>query len=182
MLDQPQFPSQQFPSPLWWGSYELLAFHAGAARTYLGIGVQEGHCVRHVVEANPDIAVTLCDTWGPHHGGTNRGSHAHVDVLLDAAGHRGVRQYLDGPSQTRLPQLGPEARFDLSYVDGAHEEAAAYADLTLVWPRTVQVMLVHDIRMPPVWSALTRWADTVEHEARITICLGGFGTAVVWRT
>jgi hypothetical protein len=68
-------------------------------KTYLGIGVNEGGCVRTVVTAIPEIDLTLCDTWGTIHGGRGRGNHNHIVELLEKAGHRGNVRFLDGPSQ-----------------------------------------------------------------------------------
>lgn len=166
------------------GSYELLAHFAPAATSYLGIGVQEGVCVQHVVRANPTIHLTLCDTWGREHGGTGRGSHHHIDQWLQQHGHDGRREYLNGPSQEMIPRLDPRPQFDLIYVDGSHEEAAALDDLRNCWPRLVVggVMLVHDIKMPPVWSAVLRWLDEVQDaNPSVKIAVGGHGTAVIRR-
>lgn len=165
--------------PARFGSYDVLAALAPAASSYLGIGVQEGVCVEHVVRTQPTVNLTLCDTWGLTHGGTGRGSHAHIDRKLIALGHLGSVVYLDGASAELIPTLRGRS-FDLAYVDGDHSEAAAMTDLLNTWPLVTGAMVVHDIRMATVWAALTRFLDTAG-EASVRCCAGGHGTAVVFR-
>jgi len=165
-----------------WTNYAILAALAPLAQTYLGVGVQEGGCVEQVVQAHPTINLTLCDTWGPHHGGTNRGSHAHIDALLQRVGHRGSVTYLDGLSQDLIPAL-PLTRFDLTYVDGGHDTPTALSDLTHVWPRTGVVLVVHDVYFPGVWMALTCWLGLIPARelALLQIVPAGTGTGILWR-
>lgn len=164
--------------------YAILNELAIDAESYLGIGVQEGECVRNVVLANPTIALTLCDTWGRTHGGTGRGSHDHVAHMLLQMGHRGLTTYLDGKSQDLIPALHPSEEFDLIYVDGDHMEEPALEDLLNCWPRCQFAMVVHDVHMYPVWSALARFlahGDVDARDAQVMYCNGGTGTAIVYR-
>lgn len=165
--------------PVEWGSYEILTALAPDARSYLCVGVQEGECLEHVVRANPAIErLALCDTWGPEHGGTGRGTHDHIAARLARLGYCGSVAYLDGRSEDLVPTLTES--FDLSYVDGDHSEEAAFVDLGNVWPRTSRAMVVHDIRMASVWSAFTRFCDSIKG-ASLACAMGGFGTAVAYR-
>lgn len=171
--------SQPVNIPVSFGSYEILAAHAPLASSYLCVGVQEGECLQHVIDANPALErLALCDTWGREHGGTGRGNHDHIAARLAKAKFRGTVRYLDGPSADLIPSL--DESFDLSYVDGSHAEADAYQDLLNVWPRTAWAMVVHDIRMSSVWAALTRFLDTID-AARMACAMGGHGTAVIYR-
>lgn len=169
--------------PVEWGSYEILSELAPHASSYLCIGVQEGVCLRHVLTANPSIRqLILCDTWGTAHGGSGRGNHDHISAMLRLdIRYRGDVLYLDGDSADLIPKLLPPDSVDLSYVDGDHAEEAALTDMVNVWPLTKKAMIVHDIRMPEVWAALTRFLDTVLSQCTVSIANGGTGTAVIWR-
>jgi hypothetical protein len=158
--------------------YDALEKLAPCAKSYLGIGVQEGVCVGRVVAANPDMeSLVLCDTWGLHHGGTGRGNHAHIEEMLARAGYRGRVRFLDGLSQSLVPTLSES--FDLSYVDGDHSEELALQDLRNAWERTRLAMVVHDTSMPPVAAALKRFMANC---AGVTVDLSGWtGTTVVYR-
>lgn len=163
-------------------SYGVLAELAPSARSYLCVGVSEGECLRHVVEANPLIErLALCDTWGREHGGTGRGSHGHIEEMLAKLRYRGHVSYFDGRSQILIPTLPQHQAYDLSYVDGSHVEEEEYADLVNVWPHTNKAMVVHDARQPQVWSAIGRWLDTVKDAYCAGYCNAGFGTLVVFR-
>lgn len=163
--------------------YEILGCLGDLVNSYLGVGVQEGECVAHVVANNPMLTVSLCDTWGATHGGTNRGNADHVLMRLKRAGHRGAVQILTGYSQEIIPTLDPGASFDLIYVDGDHSEQPALDDLRNCWPRCRWAMVVHDVHMFPVWSALTRFLaeGSNAEEAQVVYCNAGTGTAVVYR-
>lgn len=165
--------------------YDILDRLAAQADTYLGIGVQEGECLRQGLlrdDSNREIDLTLCDTWGRQHGGTGRGSPAHIHVLLTELRHTGGVRILSGESQRLIPQLEPTP-FDLIYVDGDHQEAPALDDLRNCWPRCRWAMVVHDVHMFPVWSALTRFLAEGSNaaEAQVVYCNAGTGTAVVYR-
>lgn len=160
--------------------YDVLATLARGASSYLCIGVQEGRCLERVVESNPRLErLVLCDTWGPHHGGTNRGSHDHIERMLDELKFSGAVEYLDGPSGELIP--GVSVPCDLSFVDGAHDEASAFTDLCNVWPLTAKTMVVHDVFMPSVQSAFERFLATLAELPTVTTFMQGTGTAVVQR-
>jgi len=163
--------------------YEILAELAPRANSYLGVGVQEGLCVASVVRANPQIDLVLCDTWGPEHGGTNRGSHDHVAKMLRREGHLGTVRFLDGDSHVLLPTLPLGERFDLSYVDGDHTEGGAYADLMSVWARTRWAMIAHDMSDARVLAAYVRLLTNVrEGYATLHVAEGpGQSTVVLYR-
>jgi hypothetical protein len=162
--------------------YKILAELAPHATTYLGIGVQEGVCVRHVVEANPSINLILCDTWGPIDGGTNRGSHAHIDAMLKKAGHLGTVRYLNGRSQEEIPKAGIDpTAIDLAFVDGAHGKVDAYEDLLNTWPLVKKFMVVHDTFFPGVEDAVSDWLEERSDVGEILTSRDGTGTLVVVR-
>jgi len=157
-----------------------------ATPAYLEVGVSAGGSLFPVVEAAPTLqALILCDTWGPHHGGTNHGSHAHIDAGLDARGYRGARTYLDGRSHETLPAYvaAHPAPIPLVHVDADHTEAGAYGDLQAVWPIVGGVLVVHDVFMPAVWRAVERWLrDQVLRElVTVEVSMDTNGTAIIWR-
>jgi hypothetical protein len=148
-------------------------------QTYLGIGVQEGECVKSVVLAGQVKKLLLCDTWGPHHGGTNRGSHAHISEMLLRIGYNGNVQYFDMPSNQLVTALNEWV--DLSYVDGDHSENTAFRDMTLAWIWSCHAMVVHDIYMPSVDAAMKRFLLTTNDVDQVVKFTNGTGTAVIYR-
>lgn len=104
-------------------------------RRYLEIGTREGGSLTAVLRFSrpqPDLIV-CCDTWGRALGGTGRGSHAHIDRLMDAEGYAGERRFLDGRSQDLIPRLRLR-NFDVVLVDGDHREGPAREDVANTWP------------------------------------------------
>jgi hypothetical protein len=163
-----------------WDSYDVLFALAREARSYLCVGVQDGECLRRVLNGGRPSRLVLCDTWGREHGGTGRGSHAHIEALLAEHKFAGVVEWLDGRSQDLIPRLPAEPGFDLCYVDGSHAEADAFEDFKNCWPRTARWLVAHDIRQPAVWRAFGA-AFEGERGVSIACSLFGFGTAVVER-
>jgi len=105
------------------------------AADYLEVGVQEGNSLRVVVgEAVGLKSVTLVDTWGCHYGGTARGSHKHIESLLESVGFKGSVTFRDGDSHVVLPALASEGlSFDLVTIDGDHSEVGGSQDLFDGW-------------------------------------------------
>jgi len=160
-------------------SYDVLRALAPECSSYFCIGVQEGHCLANVLIGNPKIeSLTLCDTWGPVHGGTDRGDHAHIDSMLTNMGYRGEVTYFDCDSK-RLPLGLPT--FDLAYIDGDHSYDYALHDMNLVWPHVTKHMVVHDIAFTDVARALRHFLKALPVAAAVTTYTGGTHTAVVSR-
>jgi hypothetical protein len=162
--------------------YQLLSVLAKDARSYFCIGVQEGNCLLHVIRANPDLEyLALCDTWGPHHGGTGRGNHNHIARMLDAEKFVAPVEWLDGSSSDLVPRLVARgAQFDLTFVDGDHSFEGASIDLQNTWPLTRKVLVLHDTEMPPVRQALDAFlAD--HHGVPHSIFHYGTGTTVIYK-
>jgi predicted O-methyltransferase YrrM len=162
--------------------YELIAQLARRARSYLEIGVQEGGSLRRVVAASQVLTrLVLCDTWGNAHGGTGRGSHAHIDALLDQLGYQGEVLFLDGRSQDTLPTLDPESGFDLVFVDGDHTTEGAAVDLELAWRVCSGVMVAHDIEYSDVWNAVLAFGKAHGGQCSAQVCFGGHCSAIFTR-
>jgi predicted O-methyltransferase YrrM len=101
-------------------------------KSYLEIGVREGHSLEAVLSGNSVITrLVLCDTWGGHYGGTGRGNHNHIQEILDCREYDGEVKFLDGDSQYMIPTLNE--KFDLILVDGDHSYDGAYTDLINAW-------------------------------------------------
>lgn len=160
--------------------YDILRDLAKEADSYACVGVQEGNCLRHVLLGNPCLKrLALCDTWGPEHGGTNRGGHAHIEKMLRDLGYNGEVLFLDGDSITRLPELSQN--YDLTFVDGGHDEQTAFSDLMSMWPRTSKFMVVHDVHMDSVQAALARFLSVMGDWNAVQYSSNGTGTNVVSR-
>jgi hypothetical protein len=129
--------------------HATLRFLADDVRDYLEIGCREGDSLREVVLHAPALKrVVVCDLWGSDFVGTGRGSHDHIDQLLDDLGYTGARVFLDGDSRKTVPTI--RGKFDLVLVDGDHSDEGARADLTNAWPLVHYrgTLLFHDICHP----------------------------------
>lgn len=166
-----------------WGVYDILEYLSTKynIESYLCVGVQEGNCLKHVLSGSKIVSkLLLCDTWGSEYGGTNRGNHDHITTLLNKIGYKGKVIFLDGDSIELIPIINDDV-YDLSFVDGNHSEEHALSDMVNVWKLTKMVMIVHDIRMVDVWSALTKFLDTVASCVRVEFTTEWTGTAIVYR-
>lgn len=136
--------------------YAYLRDHCRTHRVrhYLEIGTREGDSLRAVLEeSSGDLeSVWVADLWGTDYGGSGRGSHQHIDQLLDDFRFDGRRVFLDGNSRDTIPPLMPEKAeaFDLVLVDGDHSYEGAMADLVNTWPlvKPGGAVVFHDITHP----------------------------------
>jgi len=138
-------------------------------RRYLEIGVNEGQSLEALITAllaardqlPPERRartlfdeLVLADTWGDHYGGTARGSHRHIEQLLERFQTPVAEQlvFLDGESQRAVPAYlrprGLTPAFDVVYVDGNHSYAGALADVQNVLPVVGKMLLFDDIYHP----------------------------------
>ena len=126
--------------------YEALEKYAKGARSYLEIGVREGHSLKVVLEHADIELLVLCDNWGGSFGGTNRGNHNHILPLVE-----GISSVIiwDGNSQECIPK-SPLANFDLVLVDGDHSFLGALADLENCWIKLAigGYMIIDDLSHP----------------------------------
>ena len=147
--------------------HATLRFLADDVRDYLEIGCREGDSLREVVLHAPALnRVVVCDFWGSDFGGTGRGSHDHIDRLLDELGFTGERVFLDGDSRETVPTIRGTPglrRFDLVLVDGDHSDDGARADLTNAWPLVQDrgTLLFHDICHPAHPGLRRVWREFV---------------------
>jgi len=170
--------------------YQYLAEHCQThtVRHYLEIGTREGGSLRVVLEnAGPDIeSVWVADMWGSYWGGSGRGSHAHIDQLLDDFGFDGRRAFLDGNSRDTIPDLMPEKAdtFDLVLVDGDHSAEGGLADLNNVWPlvKPGGCVVFHDITHPEHMYLADVFGEFVaKHHAPHQMIFEPYGVGVAWR-
>lgn len=155
---------------------EILAELAHSSTSYLEIGVQDGKSLQVVVENGPYLSrLALCDTWGRRSGGTNRGSHYHIETLLGNLHYKGAVEFLDGDSTKLVPKL--EGLFDLVHVDGDHSYECCLADLKNGWARCKRVLVVHDASFNDVHRALFEFGKEYAQEIVETrVAFGGHGT------
>jgi hypothetical protein len=100
--------------------------------SYLEVGVREGDSLQVVLLNGCPGTLYLCDNWGVAAGGTGRGSHAHIDVILAKVSLQAKPVYLDGDSHKLLSTI--KETFQLITVDGDHSEKGADQDLEDCWP------------------------------------------------
>lgn len=169
--------------------YTWLAEHCRThvVRSYLEIGTRDGGSLEVVLANARQLSdVICCDTWGSEYGGSGRGGHAHIHVLMDTHGYDGRRTFLDGDSKVTVPNLQPwlAGTFDLILVDGDHSYAGGMADLVNVWPlvRPGGAVLFHDIRHPAHPDLAACFAEfvagrTSQHE----VIPEDYGLGVAWK-
>ncbi len=171
--------------------HEILARLARKmpVESYLEVGVRDGATLWTVIEAACESLrlVACCDTWSDAHGGTDRGSHDHIDRLLSAVLYyyrEGQVVWLDGDSAETLPALlasEPDRRFDLVHIDGDHSEGHALVDMKNGWNLTGRILVAHDTNYSAVKNA---WEEFVLGAEGLACCqrnLTGRGTGVAVR-
>lgn len=154
-------------------------------RSYLEIGTRDGDSLRQVVANSPVLGrIAVCDMWGPLYGGTGRGSHAHIDAMLNEFVYTGQREFYDGDSKATVPTIS--GTFDLVLVDGDHSAEGAMADLVNCWPLVASggQLVFHDI-CHPAHRYLRRVFDVfIEQQANCQSTLEileGHGVAIAWQ-
>ena len=169
--------------------YSYLAYHCihYPVRHYLEIGTRDGDSLRVVLENAGDLlSVWVADIWGSDYGGTGRGSHQHIEQLLDDFRFDGRRVFLDGNSRVTIPALMPEQAeaFDLVLVDGDHSYEGGMADLDNTWPlvRPGGCVVFHDITHP-AHPDLRKCFDEFagKHRCQTEVISEPFGVGVAWK-
>lgn len=170
--------------------YRFLAEHCSThtVRQYLEIGTRDGGSLRVVLEnAGQHLeGVCVADQWGTAYGGSGRGSHQHIEQLLDDFKFAGRREFLDGNSRETIPALMPEQAeaFDLVLVDGDHSAEGGLADLDNVWPLVMPggCVVFHDITHPKHPDLCAVFAGFVDrHKAAHRMILEPYGVGVAWK-
>ena len=157
-------------------------------RNYLEIGTREGGSLQVVLkEAKSTLeSVWIADLWTNDYGGTGRGSHSHIDLLLDSFGFDAKRVFLDGNSQHTIPALMPEKAeaFDLILVDGDHSYEGGRADLENTWPliRPGGAVVFHDITHPSHMYLLECFMQfAIERNALLRVITEPCGVGVAFK-
>jgi predicted O-methyltransferase YrrM len=170
--------------------YRYLAEHCSThrVRQYLEIGTRDGGSLRVVLEnASQHLdGVWVADKWGNDYGGSGRGSHAHIEQLLDDFDFHGLWVPLDGDSRETIPALMPEMAeaFDLVLVDGDHSAEGGLADLDNVWPlvRPGGCVAFHDITHPAhMYLAEVFDGFVLKHAVPHEMILEPYGVGVAWK-
>lgn len=131
--------------------YPILdrAARESAPSSYLEIGVRDGASLVCVLTAHPHIdRLILADTWESAYGGSGRGSHQHISVLLAALDATKDTLFLDGDSKDTIPTL--HERIYMALIDGDHSDEGCLADLTNVFPLLAPgaILVCDDISNP----------------------------------
>jgi hypothetical protein len=152
---------------------------------YLEIGCREGDSLRQVV-ANSAVLrrVVVCDMWGPLYGGTGRGTHAHIDAMLNQFVYTGEREFHDGDSKVTVPKI--LGQFDLVLVDGDHSAEGALADLRNCWPLVARggQLVFHDVLHPAHRYLRDVFAEFIGQQEdcwRVSWIMEGHGVACAWK-
>jgi predicted O-methyltransferase YrrM len=170
--------------------YAFLRSHCLAhdVRHYLEIGTREGASLRVVFENSSKTleSIWCADLWGTDYGGSGRGSHWHVEKMLDLLGYEGRRVFLNGNSRDTIPALMPEKAeaFDLVLVDGDHSYEGGMADLENTWPLVKQggCVVFHDIAHPAHPDLMACFeAFASKHRAITQLINEDYGVGVAWK-
>src|SRR5574337_1993257 len=156
-----------------WQSLHALLQDYGSAhqpKSYLEIGVREGDSLLALLNGCSPERVVLCDNWGRGAGGTGKGSHAHIEALLNSLRDRPVRYpiptnvtYLDGDSHDLVKTLPKDQPFDFITVDGDHSQHGAKQDLEECWSLlAVNGLLFFDDVFHPIHPYLYQVAKDFE--------------------
>lgn len=155
---------------------------------YLEIGTREGDSLRIVVENSFSTleSIWCADLWGTDYGGSGRGSHWHIEKMLDLFGYGGRRTFLNGNSRDTIPALMPEKAeaFDLVLVDGDHSYEGGMADLENVWPlvKPGGCVAFHDITHPEHPYLLACFdAFVVKQGAIREVIDEAYGVGIAWK-
>lgn len=170
--------------------YAFLKSHciAHSVRSYLEIGTREGDSLRVVLENSSSTLESICcaDMWGSDYGGSGRGSHWHIEKMLDLFGYEGRRTFLNGNSRETVPKLvhSHANAFDLILVDGDHSYAGGMADLENVWPlvKPGGCVVFHDITHPAHPDLMACFdAFVMKTKAPMDVIFEGYGVGIAWK-
>lgn len=152
---------------------EWLAATAKSMKTVAEVGSWKGRSTVALLRSVPDDgSVTCIDTWrgswneqDTTHREAADGSNAVFDrFVLNTERWAAKRQILRGKSVEVAHALAmgqvvvagvPDGRFDMVFIDGAHDYESVKADIEAWLPRTRMLICGHDYYMPGVNRAVT---------------------------
>lgn len=136
---------------------------------YLEVGVKDGDSLLSIL--HPGLRrVVLSDIWTDNSGGSGRGSHDHISLLLENYLWECEFTFLDGDSKETIPRFLREQNgsFDLVLIDGDHGLPECAADIDNCAP-SVRVgghIIIDDILLstnyPLLDTVVTAFLDSTD--------------------
>lgn len=133
-----------------WGRH--LAKYRGKPVQYVEVGSFEGMSVAWMMQnilTHPESAAICIDPWLPYMNFASRFTPVFENFVKNTGAYASRIVSLRGTSREHLKQL-PEDRFDIAYIDGAHEMWSVLEDLVLLWPlmRIGSTVIIDDYGTP----------------------------------
>ena len=119
-------------------------------KSYLEIGVAEGHTLAAAVSGWELEELVLCDNWTGKYGGMKRENHQHIEFLLGQL-HFPLEKvtFLDGASQIVIPEYFAQdpdrSYFDVIFIDGDHSPYGLMCDLHNTINHA-KIIIIHDMK------------------------------------
>jgi len=155
--------------------------------TYLEVGVRAGRSAAVVGAAAPQCEIHGFDLWAEEYDNAPNPGPDFVRGELQAAGHTGKVELVQGDSHETLPEFlrsRPELYFDLITIDGDKSTTGWAADLAALLPRLKVggILVSDDIFLAPHLGRL--WDEVIRRDSRYVTWefdQGGVGVAAAIR-
>jgi len=135
-------PEMKFNSPA--RRWDVLAslMQSAGLKTFVEVGCKEGRTTGFILKSIPDAEVWAIDPWAPVGNDAEDYEAWDYDQIQRAfyknvEGHNGrleILQMLSLEAAAALEKQDPERKFDLVFIDAAHDQANVEADIDAWWP------------------------------------------------